>query len=324
MIDEYGRAIDYIRISITDRCNLRCTYCMPEEGVETVPHAEILTYDEIGRLAEIFASLGIRKIKLTGGEPLVRKGVIELVKKLKGTDGIEQVTITTNGMTLEAQMEELAKAGIDGINLSLDTLDSRVFTKITRRECFEQVMRGFRAALSHPEIPLKINCVPMGISGQNVADLAGLAKNYPVHVRYIEMMPIGLGKQFDFCSEDSILEELKGRFGEYQVCEEKLGNGPAHYYSFVGFQGKIGFISALSHKFCSSCNRVRLTSQGFLKTCLQYDIGTDLKVLLRGGASDETIRDAIQDAILQKPSGHQFTEKTKEHGEMHMMSQIGG
>lgn len=324
MIDEYGRTIDYIRISIIDRCNLRCVYCMPEEGVETVPHAEILTYDEIERLAGILASLGIRKIKLTGGEPLMRKGVIGLIRKLKGTDGIEQVTITTNGVTLEGQMEELAKAGIDGINLSLDTLDSQVFEKITRRQCFEQVMRGFRAALSYPEIPLKINCVPMGISGQNIADLAELARNYPVHVRYIEMMPIGLGKQFDFCSEDSILEELKGRFGEYQVCEEKLGNGPGHYYSFEGFQGKIGFISALSHKFCSSCNRVRLTSQGFLKTCLQYDTGTDLKILLRGGASDERIREVIRDTILQKPSGHQFTEKAKEHGEMHMMSQIGG
>lgn len=324
MIDGHGRTIDYIRISLTDRCNLRCVYCMPENGVEAVSHQEILSFDEIHRMAEIFVRLGIKKIKLTGGEPLARKGISRLAKDLKQIPGIEQVTLTTNGVQLAAQMENLADAEIDGINLSLDTLNPQVFQQITRRDSFEQVMEGFEKALEYPQIPLKINCVPMGICGQNVTELAELARKYPVHVRYIEMMPIGLGKQFECCREEEILQELQERYGKYQECYEKLGNGPGHYYTFPGFKGKIGFISAVSHKFCSSCNRVRLTAQGYLKTCLQYDVGVDLRNLLRGDASDEEIQCAVQEAILRKPLSHQFGEQPEEHGELHMMSQIGG
>lgn len=324
MIDGHGRTIDYIRISLTDRCNLRCIYCMPEDGVEAVAHSEILNFDEIQRLAEIFAQLGVKKIKLTGGEPLARKGTAGLAKQLKRIPGIEQVTLTTNGVQLASQMEALAEAGIDGINLSLDTLNPAVFQQIARRNSFERVMEGFQKALEHREIPLKINCVPMGIPGQDVIKLAELAKDYPVHVRYIEMMPIGLGKQFECCEEEDLLKELREKYGEYQAFPKKLGNGPGHYYSFPGFQGKIGFISAVSHKFCDSCNRVRLTAQGYLKTCLQYDVGVDLRHLLRSGASDEEICSAIEGAIWRKPLSHRFGEQPKEHGELHMMSQIGG
>lgn len=324
MIDGHGRKIDYLRISLIDRCNLRCVYCMPEDGVDMVPHTEILTYEEIIRLVKVFAKLGFRKIKLTGGEPLVRKEVAKLVREIKAVEGVEKVTLTTNGTLLAENMEELAAAGIDGINLSLDTLNSEVYEKIVRRDKFTQAMEGFEAALKHPEIPLKINCVPMGMEGQNILDMAELAKKHPVHVRFIEMMPIGLGKQFEFCSEESILQGLKERYGEYKVYEKKLGNGPGHYYSFEGFQGKIGFISAISHKFCDSCNRVRLTAQGYLKTCLQYDIGADLKSLLREGAEEETIVEAIEKAVYKKPVGHQFGNEVKEHAESHMMAQIGG
>ncbi len=324
MIDGNGRKIDYIRISLTDRCNLRCVYCMPENGTEYVSHREILEYEEIIRLVKIFVTLGISKIKLTGGEPLVRKNVTYLVKELKEIPGITQVTLTTNGILLQEQMAALKEAGIDGINLSLDTLDRAVYEKISRRDGFDRAMKGFKEALKYPEIPLKINCVPMGIEGQDVLSMAELAKNYPVHVRFIEMMPIGLGKQFEFCSEASVLEELKTRYGDYKVYEGTLGNGPGRYYIFEGFQGKIGFISAISHKFCSSCNRVRLTSLGYLKSCLQYDIGRDLRELLRGGATDEEIRKAIQETILRKPMGHQFAEAVKDHAEEHMMAQIGG
>ncbi len=324
MIDGNGRNIDYIRISLIDRCNLRCVYCMPKQGVELVPHKEILDYEEILRLTKIFAGLGISKIKLTGGEPLVRRNVAHLVKELKSIPGISQVTITTNGVLLEEQMKSLSEAGIDGINLSLDTLDREVYQKIARRDEFERAMRGFQEALKYPEIPLKINCVPMGIEGQDILSVAELAKAYPVHVRFIEMMPIGLGKQFEFHSEESILAGLRKRYGEYQMFEGTLGNGPGHYYTFEGFYGKIGFISAISHKFCNRCNRVRLTSQGYLKSCLQYDIGTDLKVLLRGGASDEEIREVIETVILKKPSGHHFAEHTEDHDEAHLMAQIGG
>ncbi len=324
MFDGYGRQIDYIRISITDRCNLRCVYCMPEDGVDFVAHEDILSYEEIVRLVKIFASLGVRKIKLTGGEPLVRKGVASLTRELKQISGIEQVTLTTNGILLADAMDDLAKAGIDGINLSLDTLNPQIFEKITRRNSFDKVMEGFQKALAYPEIPLKINCVPMGIEGQNILELAELARKYPVHVRYIEMMPIGLGKQFEFCSEDKILDGLTEKYGGFLPYNKCMGNGPGHYYSFENFRGKIGFISAISHKFCESCNRVRLTSQGYLKTCLQYDIGTDLRKLLRENVSDEVLRSAVVVAIRRKPMAHQFTSQVEKHGEERMMAQIGG
>lgn len=324
MIDGQGRTIDYIRISLTDRCNLRCVYCMPEDGVDAVSHSEILNFDELKRLVKIFVQLGIKKIKLTGGEPLARKGVAGLAKELKQIPGIEQVTLTTNGVQLAGEMEALSEAGVDGINLSLDTLSPEAFQRIARRDMFGKVMEGFQKALNYPEIPLKINCVPMGIPGQDVIQVAELAKKYPVHVRYIEMMPIGLGKQFECRREEDLLRELQETYGEYQAFSERLGNGPGHYYTFPGFKGKIGFISAVSHKFCSSCNRVRLTAQGYLKTCLQYDVGVDLRSLLRNGASDGEIRTAIEGAILRKPLSHQFGAQPKEHGELHMMSQIGG
>lgn len=325
MIDGYGRIIDYVRISITDRCNLRCVYCMPEDGVEVVSHSEILSFDEICRLAEIFVEMGIRKIKLTGGEPFARLGVPKLTKQLKAIPGIEQVTLTTNGVQLAQQMDALAEAGIDGINLSLDTKNPEIFSQITRRDSFGKVMEGFEKALEYPQIPLKINCVPMGIPGQDIIGLAEFAKDYPVHVRYIEMMPIGLGKQYEGSTEDEILSELQKKYGEYKKFDGTLGNGPGHYYEFPGFAGKIGFISAVSHKFCDSCNRVRLTAQGYLKTCLQYDVGVDLKHLLREGASREEILHAAQDAIRRKPASHRFAQQQpEEHGEMKMMSQIGG
>ncbi len=324
MIDQCGRNIDYIRISLTDRCNLRCVYCMPEDGVDSISHEEILSYEEIVRLVKIAASIGFRKIKLTGGEPLVRKAVPDLVKELKAIEGIEQVTLTTNGILLAKEMDALAEAGIDGINLSLDTLDPQMFAKITRRDQFAAVMEGFHAALRYPEIPLKINCVPMGMDGQNMLELAELAKKYPVHVRFIEMMPIGLGRQFEFCSEDSILEALEERYGSYERYEKTLGNGPGHYYAFEGFQGKIGFISAISHKFCESCNRVRMTAQGYLKTCLQYDIGVDLKALIRDGADDRALQTAMEQCIAAKPKAHRFTEAAGEHMEEEIMAHIGG
>lgn len=355
MIDGCGRKIEYIRISVTDRCNLRCVYCMPEEGVPFVPHEEILSFDEILRLARVFAGLGIRKIKLTGGEPLVRKGIVHLVRQLKQIPEIEQVTITTNGILLSEYMEHLAEAGIDGINISLDTLNPVLYRKITRRGELDRVLAGFYKALEYPEIPLKINCVPFGVSrkngqvlpeekrigqeeqfgletqsvqeerfGHELIQIAQLAKKNNVHVRFIEMMPIGLGKEYDTKTENMLLAELKETFGAYQISEERLGNGPGHYYSFPDFKGKIGFISAVSHKFCSKCNRIRLTSQGYLKTCLQYEAGVDLKQLLRGGATDEELRRAMETAILQKPVSHHFGEKLDMHDETHIMAQIGG
>ena len=186
MIDKYGREIDYLRISLTDRCNLRCIYCMPEEGVKSLSHAEILTYDEILRICRCAADLGIRKIKLTGGEPLVRKGCASLAKQIKAIPGIEKVTLTTNGILLAEQLDALLDAGIDAINISLDTLDPELFKKVARRDGLEKVFEGIKAALAHPGLSLKINSVPVIKEKENFIGIAGLAQKYPIHVRFID------------------------------------------------------------------------------------------------------------------------------------------
>lgn len=324
MIDSYGRVIDYLRISVIDRCNLRCVYCMPEEGLEMIPHEEVLTYGEIVRICKIMAKTGLRKIKLTGGEPLVRKDLPKLAARLKAIPGIEKVTLTTNGILLEELMEELHEAGIDSINISLDTLDRDLYAQITRRDQLEAVKKGIEAVLAYPDISLKINCVPMGLPGQDLSEVASLAKDHRIHVRFIEMMPIGYGKNYRFIGEDEILGCLEAKFGRAEIFKGKLGNGPCHYYDFEGFQGKIGFISAISHKFCSECNRVRLTSQGFLKTCLQYNTGSDLKSPMRTGASDEELEELIMRTINEKPVGHRFLEDEISNENNLNMSQIGG
>lgn len=323
MKDEFARNIDYLRISVTDRCNLRCVYCMPEEGVDCASHDDILRYDEILRICRGLTGLGIRKVKLTGGEPLVRKDLPWLAARLKRLEGIEKVTLTTNGILLPQYMDELKKAGIDGINISLDTLDPGLFEQITRRDRLKEVKEGIEATY-RSGIPLKINCVPLGNAKQDLMEVAALARERKIHVRFIEMMPIGYGKQFTFLGEGEILQMLEDRFGAVQPCGEQLGNGPCHYYSLPGFCGKIGFISAISHKFCSGCNRIRLTSQGFLKACLQYETGCDLRKLLRSGASDEVILQAAEEVILKKPKGHQFLEREIREEESHSMAQIGG
>ena len=287
MIDRCGRNIDYLRISVTDRCNLRCIYCMPEEGVQHVERSLILQEEEILRICRVMAELGIRKIKLTGGEPLVRPRMPKLVEKLKNMPGIEKVTLTTNGVLLKDQMSDFARAGLDGLNISLDTLDASVYRQLTRRDEIEAVRRGLRTAIQKGRMQIKINCVPvLGIEEQKLLEVAELAKNHNVHVRFIEMMPIGMGTQFAFVKEDALKHALEEAFGTFTPCGDVAGNGPCHYFAVPGFQGRIGFISAVSHKFCSECNRIRLTSEGFLKTCLQYDNGVELKTILRGGGTD--------------------------------------
>ncbi|MDO5424602.1 MAG: GTP 3',8-cyclase MoaA [Eubacteriales bacterium] len=324
MIDQYGRTIDYLRISLTDRCNLRCVYCMPEEGIQQISHAEILTYDEIRRICRCMTELGIRKIKLTGGEPLVRKDCAQLVRTLKALPGIEKVTLTTNGILLGEQLPGLVEAGVDAINISLDTLNPELFQKITRRDCLDQVLEGLQAALGCPQLSVKLNCVPVIKEKENFVALAGLAKNNPLHVRFIEMMPIGYGKQFPFQDEESIKTVLEEAYGPMMPTAERFGNGPCHYYTLEGFQGKIGFISALTHKFCSQCNRVRLTAEGHLKGCLQFQEGVDLREILRKGGTDAELTEAIRRIIWEKPVSHHFYETQTEQDEMRAMSQIGG
>lgn len=327
MIDTCGRNIDYIRISLTDRCNLRCVYCMPEEGMPFLPHDMIMSYEEILRLCRVFASLGIHKVKLTGGEPLVRKNAAFLIEELKKIDGIDNVTMTTNGILLKEQMKQLAKAGLDAVNISLDTLSGEQFEKLTRFNELENVMHGIEEALRYPEISVKINCVP--IRGKNmentVVQMVGMAEKQNIHVRFIELMPIGIGKELDGYNEDSLKEIIEKEYGKLVPYQKTLGNGPCVYYSLDGFKGKVGFISAVSHKFCNKCNRIRLTSDGYLKNCLQYSDGINLKEKMNSGITDEELKKVIYETILQKPKGHEFDKAEKNNGlEERRMSQIGG
>lgn len=320
MLDGLQRNIDYLRISVTDRCNLRCVYCMPEDGVAWMPHEDVLRYEEILRLARIFAGLGGRRIKLTGGEPLVRRGLPDLVAGLRAIDGIEEVTLTTNGILLAEQLPELLEAGLGGVNVSLDSVREETFCRLTRREGVERTLAGIDACLA-AGIPTKINCVPVAAE-EDLLALAELARTRPLPVRFIELMPIGLGKGLPRRGEAELRALLEGAFGPLTPYSERLGNGPCRYYTLPGFQGQIGFISAVSHQFCDRCNRVRLTANGFLKTCLQYDRGVWLRPLLAG--SDEALTAAVAEAIRQKPAAHQFSQAAVDDGEGHMMSQIGG
>lgn len=324
MLDIYNRKIDYIRISITDRCNLRCIYCMPEEGIKLIDHKEVLSYEEIIRLCRQFAKIGISKVKITGGEPLVRKDVHKLIKAIKEIDGIDNVTMTTNGILLENVIDDLVNAGLDAVNISIDTLREDRYREITRLGDINKVMRGIKKCLTYKNLKVKINCVPIkGENEEELLELINLCKDNDISIRFIEIMPIGLGRNMKGFTDEEIIEIVERNLGKLTPYHGKLGNGPSNYYSLEGYKGKIGFISAVNHKFCESCNRVRLTCEGFLKACLQYSIGTDLRELLRSGKSDEEILEAIKNTIYNKPEEHSFN-LIIEKEEQKAMSQIGG
>ena len=325
MLDKLNRKIDYLRISVIDRCNLRCVYCMPEEGIESIPHDEILTYDEILRICEIVSELGIRKIKITGGEPLVRKDIVNLIRDIKNIDKIEQVTLTTNGILLHEMLDDLYDAGIDAINISLDTLNKDNFKKITRRDGLEKVLMSIDKAYDLG-IRVKINCLAIrDFNLREIVEIASFAKDREIDVRFIELMPIGFGKKYTQIDNDEILSILESRFGTFEIVTEKRGNGPAKYYRNQNMKGCIGFISAISHEFCESCNRIRLTSSGFLKLCLHYNKGIDLKGPIRNGISDEDLKKLIHNTIWNKPISHKFDHANGEQDiELKNMVQIGG
>ena len=287
MFDSKGRNIHYLRLSVTDLCNLRCRYCMPD-GVDKLEREDILTYEEFLRLAALFARCGVDTVRVTGGEPLVRKGVEQLVPAL-------------------------LEAGLDSVNISLDTLDPALFAKITARDEFAAVQAGIHAALESG-IPVKLNCVPqVGVNEGELEALAALAQDKPLQVRFIEMMPIGYGAAMPCISGPELLARFRRRWPELAplpgaACAA-LGDGPAVYYTVPGWKGDIGFIAAVHGKFCASCNRVRLTSQGFLRPCLASEAGCDLKALLRSGASDEELLTAIRTTIWEKPQEHHFELK---------------
>lgn len=325
MIDKLNRNIEYMRISVTDRCNLRCVYCMPEEGTENIPHEEILSYYEIIRICKCIANLGIKKIKITGGEPLVRKDIINLIKEIKKIDGIDEVTITTNGILLYEMADELCEAGIDAVNISLDTLDRSKFFKITRHDKYEKVSKGIDKLIGLG-VRLKINC--LAIKEHNLDEIikiAAYSKNNNIDVRFIELMPIGYGKKYTGISNEIILGLLEDEYGSFKKVREKKGNGPAVYYKNENFKGYIGLISAISNEFCETCNRVRLTANGFLKLCLHYNKGIDLKELIRNNITDKELENMIYHAIRNKPLRHNFYHNSNiENVEDKSMVQIGG
>lgn len=325
MIDSYGRKIDYMRISITDRCNLRCQYCMPKDLTDMVSHSDILAYEEIYTIVKSAVKLGITKFKVTGGEPLVRKGWLPFIQKLKQMPGVEAVTLTTNGILLEEHLPALKEAGIDGINISLDTLRADRFEQITGFSGMEKVIAGIQKS-AQMGIRTKVNCVLMKqVNEDEILDFIRMAEHLPVDVRFIEMMPIGYGKDFAGVDSSAVLEVLKNANIHTESVEEKRGNGPAFYLKPEGFQGCVGWIDAIHGKFCDHCNRVRLTCQGILKPCLYYQTGTDLRGALRGTATQEELTELMERTIHRKPLEHHFGEKTTEdEAEKKRMSQIGG
>lgn len=323
MRDDCGREIDYIRISITDRCNLRCTYCMPEEGVEAFQHHDILTFEEIHRIVSTAAPLGFRRAKITGGEPLVRKNAVALVQLLRRIDGIASITMTTNGILLADYAAPLKEAGLDGINVSLDSAAPDTYRHITRIGDVTKAIAGIDAAYN-VGLPVKINCVP--ISGLNIGDvekLAAMARDRNIQVRFIEMMPLGQAGRMPGIPNSMVMALLEKAYGALSPSSEKLGNGPAVYYSLAGFAGKIGFISALGGCFCGLCNRIRLTADGMLQSCLHLNNGVSLKPAL-AESDDARLRAAIEACVRQKPQKHHMEIPEAQPAICRTMSQIGG
>ena len=332
MQDQFQRKISYLRISVTDCCNLRCRYCMPAHGVKKIRHADILSYEEILRSVRALAGLGIQKVRLTGGEPLVRRDITTLVRGLKEIPGIDTVALTTNGVLLGEMLDALVDAGLDAVNLSLDTLDGGKFFSITRRPLFGKVMDSLARIAGEGRLDVKLNCVPIaGVNEDEIVPLAALAQNQAIKVRFIELMPIGCARTEGYrgVPMDEVRAHLKKAFGTLLPVGEGSGGaravpkGPAAYVQPAGFRGALGFIDAMEHKFCDTCNRVRLTAEGFLKLCLYSNTGLDLRTFLRGDMTDADLRAAIAYAVWKKPAEHYF-EMDSETRDRRAMYQVGG
>jgi len=323
LIDEYGRVIDYLRLSVTDRCNLRCRYCMPPEERFGAPAAALLTSDEIARVVGVLARMGLKKVRLTGGEPLVREDLAALLRRLHDIEGIDRLAMTTNGVLLRSRLPELADCGLSAVNISLDTLDAGLYRRITGSDSLRDVLGGLDAACARG-LKVKLNCVPCReLNPQSPLRLAGMARDRAIDVRFIELMPIGQGRQFTGIPSTEVMDRLSEAYGDARPLPA-VGEGPARYYAFDGFVGRVGFISPISRRFCASCNRLRLTAEGWLKLCLYYRDGVDLRALLRGGASDEALEAAIARALARKPRAHGFSLPEACGTEERHMNEIGG
>jgi len=319
LIDNYQRSINYLRISVTDKCNLRCRYCMPETGVDIKNHDHILRWEELLTMVSAFVEEGVDKVRITGGEPLVRKGLLQFVQDLSKL-GLKEISITTNGILLKKMALDLKKAGVSRINISLDSLDKDKYAWITRGGDINKVFEGIDAAFQVGLEPVKINTVVVrGFNEDEVTDLARLTKNKPLHVRFIELMPIGEGNiwgEDSFVSTEDTMEQIKklGLLSPARI----PGNGPAEKWQIEGFQGTVGFISAISQHICSGCNRIRLTADGKIYPCLHSESYVNCFNALRNRESKEQIKKLVRQVIAEKPAEHHLGTQRR------MMSTIGG
>lgn len=333
LIDNFGREISYLRVSITDRCNYRCIYCKPEEQFEFIPHEEILRYEEIVEIIEESVNLGVTKVRITGGEPLARKGVVDFIKKLREIKKLEDISLTTNGFFLSEYAEKLKDAGLNRVNISLDSLQEEKYKRITRGGSLEKALKGIDSALKAGLLPIKINTVLIrGINDDEVEDFVRLTLERPLNIRFIEFMPSGEELKDNYRDKFISVLEIKESLAEkysFRPIDINSGNGPAKYYQIKNGQGTIGFITALSQHFCKNCNRIRLTSEGKLRPCLFSNKEVDIKQAIRNTKTDDKIirskiiRNNILEAISIKTEGHKLNEKFSNRDSF-KMSKIGG
>ncbi|HUS83147.1 MAG TPA: GTP 3',8-cyclase MoaA [Dehalococcoidia bacterium] len=330
-LDAHQRRITYLRVSVTDRCNLRCVYCMPEGGIDLVPMEDVLSYEEVRDIVQVAASMGLRRVRLTGGEPLARKGLVDLVGMISGLAGIEEVALSTNGIALARHAESLAKAGLSRVNVSLDTLRTGRFRRITRGGRLRDVLEGIDAARAAGLTPVKLNVVVMrGLNDDEVVDFAHSTLDNDWQVRFIELMPFmaleNTGQQpaqsTAFVSNEAVRRQIESTLGPLEP-DSSDGNGPARYYRLPAAKGKVGFISPLTEQgFCERCNRMRLTATGKLRPCLLTDHEIDLRAAMRGGEGEGGIRRGIMAALESKPDAHHLGDGNRPR--RRRMVQIGG
>jgi cyclic pyranopterin phosphate synthase len=319
LIDPYSRTIDYLRLAVTDRCNLRCVYCMPQDGLELLRHEDVLSYEEILRFLGVCVRAGISKVRLTGGEPLVRKNLDYLIGEIAALRPALDISLTTNGLLLSQQAEALASAGLTRVNVSIDSLDPDTYHRITRIGNLSQALAGVEAAIDAGLEPVKINVVVLKHVNEELEAFVDLLRRLPVHIRFIEYMsPCGQFDESFYVSAEDVSKGLE-RFGSLEEAQAPVGAGPARYFKLAGAQGLIGFISPISSHFCPNCNRLRLTADGKMKTCLFSSEEQDIREIIRSGASDERVIETIRSSLNRKP---------RDHGELaspgRTMSQIGG
>ncbi len=326
--DKWGRRIEYLRVSLTDRCNLRCVYCMPEEGVPYENLDNVLSFDEISRIVRVLAAAGLRKVRLTGGEPLVRKNVPELAARLVATPGVREVTLTTNGILLPRDAEGLRRAGVNRVNISMDTLKPERFTEIARRPEYARAHAGIEAAIVHGFDPIKLNCVLMrGVNDDEIEGFARLTIDQPLHVRFLEYMPIGMvtppAWRARYVSNEEVLTRLTTQFGTLEPVESDVAS-TSRTFRIPNALGTVGVINPISHRFCDGCNRLRLTANGRLVPCLSDNYEYDLMTPLRAGCSDADILHHVADALTHKPQQSDFEGRLGKGGSLRIMAQIGG